>query len=381
MMNIDKEYEKAKKNYITLMQIIDEYKNDDAASSKGLLYFLEGVVPELAITKYGKRLGMEALKEFFCNEVLQMHHGSRSFCEYENFFMKGNSDGYVFDVQYLNAYMGDMALNEYGIPKLLLQRLWRVAHEMLKGYFSYDKYRDEEKSKGEVGKRTSLKSDRYCSFVMAVGLYEIFVMRYLHGVSFVGLLELVKYLCSVEESITVALHRQEKMKAEEVLQDIEKEIETMNKQIRKMMKEVQRATEYFHHIKYLAAFSMVVMLVEYNNLNWNIRLKRVSSSENTADFEAIWPEEFKYIYMSDVRLNKGKIYTQLYCEFKDVVEQNVIIQKLYGKSAMARKSVLNEIKEYFYAIKKGTYMDTDGNEAEDFAKVVMRIAMKCIETK
>jgi len=85
--------------------------------------------------------------------------------------------------------------------------------------------------------------------------------------------------------------------------------------------------------------------------------------------------------MSDVRLNKGKIYTQLYCEFKDVVEQNVIIQKLYGKSAMARKSVLNEIKEYFYAIKKGTYMDTDGNEAEDFAKVVMRIAMKCIETK
>ena len=132
-----KEYEKARGNYLALMQIIDEYRNDEAPPSNGLLYFLKGVVPQLVISKYGRRPRMEDFKEFFCNRVLQLNKSKkRSFCEYENYFNHGNADGYSFTPEFMNACMEDEELLKNGIPKILLNRLWQMSHEYLREYFA-----------------------------------------------------------------------------------------------------------------------------------------------------------------------------------------------------------------------------------------------------
>ena len=169
------EFEKSKGNYFALMQIIDEYKNNEAPKSKGLLYFLESVVSELTITKYGKSPRMEDLKKFFCSKVLKLHYGQRNFCEYNNFFKNGDADGYLFETEFMNSCMEDETLREKGYPKLLLKRLWEVAHECLKDYF----YQSSETEKGmNPEKRNRLeqeKKEKYRDFVKAVGLYEIFV--------------------------------------------------------------------------------------------------------------------------------------------------------------------------------------------------------------
>lgn len=173
--------------------------------------FYKGVVPELAITKYGKRPGMEDLKEFFCNKVLQLNSGSRSFCEYENYFMHGNADGYVY------------------------------------------------------------------------------------------------FRCASEDEFT-------------------------------------EVTE-------------------------------------TEILKSILEKEYNYIYINNVKMNKGRVYTERYKDFLEIAEQNRILQELCSSSTKLQNSALEQIKEYFYRVKSGTYKDKSGQEEKDFSQIVMQIAVKCVQIR
>jgi len=380
------EYEKARGNYFALMQIIDEYKiveykTKEAPTYKGLLYFLKGVVPELVVTKYGKRLGMEALKEFFCNEVLGLNDSSRDYCEYENYFRKGDSDGYVFHVEFLNECMDDTALRKSGIPELLLHTLWNVAHGQLNIYLCKAAAKEQN---------DMVQKESYCRFVMAVALYEIFVMKFLGDTSFRRTMEKFEevepYLDRASCLAEIFYSRKEAVPEEEAeailkeLDEIFEKLQTLGEGIREGNRDVNRTTAYCRHIKYLAAFSVVIMLIEYRNVAGESTTKKLRRMEQINRLENMFEEKYAYIHMGDVSMNKNRIYRELYAEYVATAEQNRIFQELLGKDWYVQRRTLKLLKEYFDMVKTSSAMkDKNGNEKEEFSKVVTEIAMKCIE--
>lgn len=375
------EYEKARGNYLALMQIIDEYKiveykTTESPTYKGLLYFLKGVVPKLVVTKYGKRLGIEALKAFFCNEILGLNDTSRDFCEYENYFKKGNSDGYLFQTDDLNKFMEDSALRENGIPELLLNKLWTIAHGQLFSYF--DKASKDKPNETE-------KKEMYCRFVMAVALYEIFVMKFLGDTSFARAGE---KLDEVEPYLDRAYDLAEKFygrkgvvpeeEAEAILQELDEVFDKLPA-LKEGIREATQATAYCRNIRYLAAFSVVIMLIEYRNVTGESKAKKLRQPEQIERLENMFKEEYAYIHIDDVSMNKEKKYTELYAGLVETVEQNRIFQELLGKDWYVQQRTLKLLKEYFHMVKTSSMKDKEGNEKEEFSKMVTKIAMKCME--
>ena len=90
-------------------------------------------------------------------------------------------------------------------------------------------------------------------------------------------------------------------------------------------------------------------------------------------------KEKRYLYMNKVKMNKGGVYSALYKAFMEVAEQNRIVKDLCGSSERAQKRALKQIKEYFDTVQFGCYQDENGDVQEDFAKVVMQIALRCTE--
>jgi len=383
----EKDWEKYQKEcfyYDILMHIIDKYTRADTPKGKGLLYFLEGTVSEFAITKYKKSSGIEGFKEFFCNEVLQLHHGKRNFCEYENYFRHGNADGYVFATEFLTECMEDMEYNERGIPKILLDRLRNVAHTCLKEYFYCNK-RKRIKNKELLEKKEQKKRDKYCNFVKAVGLYEIFVMNFLGNTSFEDLpAELEKFNPAMEKFQKLQELRKdgEKRLSDTEVQAVLREIDEIFRTTHDLQEAIvraQRAVAYCSHVKYLAAFSMIIMLVEFHNVNDFSPSDKVKRTDLAVKLDAALGKEQELLYMKDVKMNKGGFYTALYEKFMEIAEQNEVIQELCSASAKVQERTLAQIQEYCYKVQKGNFQKENGEEEEDFAKTVMQIAMKCVE--
>ena len=381
------EFEKSKGNYLALMQIIDEYKNNEAPPSKGLLYFLEAVVSELAIAKYGKSSGMEDLKKFFCYKVLQLHQGQRNFCEYNNYFKNGDADGYAFTTEFMNSCMEDEALVEKGYPKMLLKRLWEVSHECLKVYFRLSSKREKEISQEKWNWLEQEKKKKYRDFVKAVGLYEIFVRKFLGNTSFEKVVQgFTEYEATLEK---IMAKRQQWNDAKGNLP--EEETETLLRELddavektfefRNVLIETERALEYCRHISYLSAFSVIIILIEFHNVNAYAPTEKIKKLDIASGIDIALEKEIKFLYMNKVKMNKDRVYTALYKAFMDNAEQNRIVKDLCGSSEKAQQRALKQIKEYFETVRYGSYQDANGNAEEDFAKVVMQIALRCADNK
>lgn len=379
------EFEKSKGNYLALMQIIDEYKNNEAPPSKGLLFFLEGVVSELAITKYGKSPKMEDLKEFFCNKVLQLNHGERNFCEYENYFKKGDADGYSFSSEFMNRCMEDKVLEEKGYPKLLLKQLWEVAHICLKDYFYYSSVFKKDTKPEKRNNMEQRKKDSYCRFVKSVGLYEIFVTKFLGNTSFEKVSQdWEKYEAVLDNFMEMhqkwydAKGNLSEEETERLIQELDATIDKTYK-FWDVIKETERAVEYCRHVSYLTAFSVIIMLIEFHNVNTYASIGKVKRTSLGVGIDSALEKEKRYLYMNKVKMNKGGVYSALYKAFMEVAEQNRIVKDLCGSSERAQKRALKQIKEYFDTVQFGCYQDENGDVQEDFAKVVMQIALRCTE--
>ena len=148
-------------------------------------------------------------------------------------------------------------------------------------------------------------------------------------------------------------------------------------EFRNVLIETDRAVEFCRHVSYLTAFSVIIILVEFHNVNVYAPTEKIKKLDIASGIDIALEKETKFMYMNNVKMNKDAPYRALYKSFMEIAEQNRIVKDLCGSSEKAQERALKQIKEYFETVRYGCYQDANGNAEEGFAEIVMQIALKC----
>lgn len=403
---------KARENFWFLRDGIMEHWDEDADVSHGQLHFIkDNVVADRVISKYRKR-GKPTFLKYFYRDVLGIYgrgySKDPSLALIEDYFGEGlKKCKYDFRPQQINKYLNKeeneaeirkeigaslpwerlTGKQDYFYPKLLIERLLTVTYQSLKQYFKCDE--------SKIRKPNS-KKEKYFQFLSVACQYEIFVRKFLGDASFENA-EIIYEECNkkVDEVTRSQEHLQkmmdaykkaegeenenEKKRLEEELrvaeQDACDDMETMMDSLLKLMLMMRKTIDYYKHISNLAAFSTIITIIEYRNINvaGNLAKYLKATSGPLRLRSDAFDKEQDFLFMSNVTMNKN--LKDFYGAFKKTVDEDRVLQELCGSSPEIRLHALQLIKQYFKMVQSGEYMEDE----KAFSDVVNEIAWKCIK--
>lgn len=372
-------FEKSKYNFKFLMSCIDEYTSIKVSTSRGQLYFLkESELAQRVISKYGGG-NVKAFKAFFCREVLELHRGKKegakplSIKSYEDYFNGQSTKKNKFRPEFMNRCMEN--------NDLLLDRLKEYTYEALKEYFLLSNCEEKDGAKEKI----------YSRFIMLACLYEIFVMKFFGGnpleqavEAFREVQDFMVVLCGkidalsdkAEKSKQVCKMTEEEKKSlgAECLGSMQKVAEDTTQLaglLERGMGKVEQAVRYIAHCKQLTVFAAIITMIEFENINMGgevpMKIKREEMSDALFD---MLPEEYEYLFMENVSMNKN--LTELYAAYLESAEQEQMLRELCSRPKETIDSVLKLLRQYFHMVQKGEYAESE------FLDVVHKIALKCL---